>query len=130
MTNINSIFVASIVIYSSLIFGVFSEDVPDCDIDKVETDQAIIVKFTGDNIPTYFGDFPSIPNELLCKNGKVHMKFVNDVDSHRLKSFSIQNLFAPYSNMTAKELRLWALPRNLDRINVSHNSIEHILDGM
>lgn len=130
MTNISSIFVVSIIIYSSLVLGVFSEDVPDCDIEKVETDRAVILKFTDDNIATYFGDFPSISNELLCKNGPIYIKIVNNATFHRSASYSMLNLFAPFSNITAKELAVLALPRNLNRINVAHNSIERISYGM
>lgn len=124
-----SIFIASIV-YLSFILVVSTENYPrigDCDIDSIHNGGPIILTFIN-NLPVYVGSF-SFPNQLICKIGKYHMKFINSANIRTAK-YNIHHLIAPYSGVTAKEMKILALPANLNRIDVSHNSIGCIFYGM
>lgn len=136
MTRACSIFLVSIVICVSLIHDGFAENIPyigDCDIDKIQESGPIVLIIGNgdpDHAPTHFGNFSQFPHKMfICKTGKYPMKFQNFPVNPRALRSEKRTLILPFSEMNADELRLLALPQNLKRIIVPHNSIEHISYG-
>lgn len=127
------IFLALMALHLQMIHCVFTENMPNigaCDFDKIHRSGPIIAIVGIEKLPMLYGNF-SILNELFtCTTGRFVTIFKNFHANERVLRYDMVSLFSPFQGMTADELRLFVLPANLNRINVSHNNIEHISYGM
>lgn len=130
--NLASLFLTSIV-YLLLIRGIRTENltnIGDCDIDKIHKSGPIIAILENGGFPTFYGRF-SISNGLIihCKTGNVAVNIQNILANGPVLKNEMLHLNSPYRRITSDELKLLALPANLDRINAAHNDIDHISFG-
>lgn len=129
-----SILFVSFAVCLPFVQGVVTENTPyigDCDLDKITEDGPIVlIVENGNRAPTLFGNYSQFLSEsFICKTGRYQMKFRKFSPNDRALRYGLHSLSLPFNEINADELRLLALPQNLNKLIVPNNNIESISCG-